>query len=264
MQITGHTRVFGILADPIAQVKTPQMLNALMAERGFDGVLVPFWVAPDGLADLVAGMKACRSLGGLIVTVPHKTAVLALCDEISDVARHIGAANVIRREADGRLVATMYDGAGFLGGLRESGIEPGGRAVYLAGAGGAANAIAFSLAEAGVSRLTIANRTRAKAEDLRERLARVYPDVPVAIGSPDASGHDIVVNATSLGLKLADPLPLDAASLSPGMIVAEIIMDPEITPLLATAREKGCRIHPGWPMLERQRELMAEFLGIGP
>lgn len=261
-EITGLTRVYGILADPIHHVKTPQMLNALMAREGRDGVMVPFQVAPDDLATLVAGLKTMKSLGGFVVTVPHKTAIVDLCDAVSDSARRIGAVNTVRREADGRLIGEMLDGKGFVGGLLAAGIDPKDKSVYLAGAGGAANAIAFAFVEAGISRLTIANRTRAKAEDLAVRLAEAYPAAQVDIGNPDPSGHDIVVNGTSLGLKDGDALPLDTARLSPEQIVAEVIMQPEETALLTAAKAKGCRIHFGKPMLACQLDLMAEFLGM--
>lgn len=263
-EITGRTSIWGILADPIHHVKTPQALNALMDARGVDGVLIPFHVGADGLGTLVAGLKAMRNLKGFVVTVPHKTAIVDLCDDVSEQARAIGAVNTVRREADGRLIGEMLDGAGFVAGLRQGGIEPGGCSVYLAGAGGAANAIAFALAAAGVSRLTIANRTRSKSEDLKQRLAEHYPSVPVEIGTTDPSGHDIVVNATSLGLKEGDTLPLDVTRLTSDQTVAEIIMQPETTALLAAAKERGCRIHYGKPMLACQLELMAEFMRMQP
>ncbi|HQS08195.1 MAG TPA: shikimate dehydrogenase [Xanthobacteraceae bacterium] len=263
-QITGYTRLFGILADPIQQVKTPQALNALMARVGYDGVLVPLHARAEDLAAVVGGLKLLRNLGGLIVTVPHKTAMVDLCDEVSESARLIGAVNTIRRATDGRLVGEMLDGHGFVAGLRQNGIEPEGRSAYLAGAGGAANAIAFALAQAGISRLTIANRTRAKAEDLAGRLAGPFPNLQVDIGTPDPSGHDLVVNATSLGLKEGDPLPLDVACLSADQIVAEIIMQPVTTALLAAAQARGCRIQPGQPMLDCQLALMAKFVGMEP
>jgi shikimate dehydrogenase len=113
-----------------------------------------------------------------------------------------------------------------------------------------------------VSQLTLANRTRAKAEALRERILADYPGFPVTVGGDDPSGHDIVINGTSLGMRPEDAPPLDFARLEPTMIVAEVIMVPEITPLLAAAREKGCQIHLGRPMLDQQIELMADFFGL--
>ena len=263
-EITGRTRVFAILADPIHQVKAPQGLNRIMAERGVDGVMVPLHVAAADLATVLAGLRAVRSFGGAIVTVPHKTAIVPLLDQVSEAAGLVGAVNAVRREPDGRLVGEILDGAGFVAGLRAAGHEPRGRSAYLAGAGGAANAIAFALAEAGVTRLAVHNRTVARVEDLFARLRRLFPALPLSLTGPDPAGHDLVVNATSLGLRPDDPLPLDPAGLTSDQLVAEIIMQPAETPLLAAAAERGCRTQPGLPMLEGQLALMADFLGMHP
>ncbi|MFG1351568.1 shikimate dehydrogenase family protein [Xanthobacter autotrophicus] len=261
-EITGHTRVLGILADPIAHVKAPAGINAIARRRGRDAVMVPFQVAPDRLSAWVASLRDLKSFDGAVVTVPHKVAIVGLCDRVSDRARAIGAANVIRRAADGSLEADMLDGAGFVAGLRGAGIEPRDKAAYLVGAGGAANAIAFALAEAGVARLTLANRTLDKAEDLAARVRAAFPGVLVKVGTADPSGHDLVVNGTSLGMRSGDSFPLDAAWLAPQMVVAEVIMEPAETALLAAARAVGCRVHPGRPMLDHQLELMADYFGL--
>lgn len=260
--ITGHTRVLGILADPIAHVKAPPGINRIAAARGRDAVMVPFQIAPEKLALFLDALRTLKSFDGAIVTVPHKGAVAGLCDAISDRARAMGAVNVIRREDDGRLVGDMLDGAGFLAGLAAAGIEVAGARVYLVGAGGAASALAFAIAAAGAGHLTLANRTRAKAEDLCARILAAHPGASVSVGDADPSGHDIVVNGTSLGMRDGDASPLDTSRLAPPMVVAEVIMVPEITPLLAAARERGCRIHLGKPMLDHQLELMADFLKL--
>lgn len=262
-EITGRTKLMGILADPIHHVKAPQRMNEHLHGLGYDGVLVPMHARPANLAAVVAGLRGLENLAGVVVTVPHKTAVLALCDEASPVTRLIGAANVVRREPDGRLVATMLDGEGFVRGLREAGVQIEGKSAYLAGAGGAANAIGFSLVQAGVSHLTVANRTTARAEDLKRRIASLYPDADVRIGTPNPAGHDLVVNATSLGLAEGDALPLDVSQLESTQLVCEIIMQPAETALLKAARARGCAIHYGAPMLACQIALMAEFLGVG-
>ena len=259
-EITGSTRIMAILADPIHHVKTPQGINRLMRERGIDAVMVPWHVAPEGLADALQGLRGMRNFDGCIVTVPHKTALPGLCDELTPGAARIGAVNVVRRLPDGRLRGGMLDGDGFVAGLRREGIEPRGQSAYLAGAGGAASAIAFALAQAGVSRLTIANRTSAKAQQLIDRLAPDFPAIAFAQGTDDPSGHDLVVNATSLGLREADALPLDVTRLTADQTAAEIIMQPVETRWLAAAREKGCRIQYGAPMLACQIELMAAFM----
>jgi shikimate 5-dehydrogenase len=136
LEIDGTTRIFGIIADPIAQVKTPQAINRLAAEHGGAAVMVPLHVAADGLAAAFAGLRTVKNLGGVVVTVPHKTAALALCDAVSSRARQVDAINAVRREPDGRLVGDMFDGLGFVAGLERAGISVGGLHIYVAGAGG--------------------------------------------------------------------------------------------------------------------------------
>ncbi|KAA0969428.1 shikimate dehydrogenase [Aureimonas fodinaquatilis] len=262
--ITGHTKLYGIVAHPIAHVKTPEEMNNHFASLGYDGVLVPFHVQPENLATFIDTLRRIENFGGLIVTVPHKTAILELCDSVVGDAAAIGAVNTIRRDPDGSLVGAMLDGKGFVRGLEASAIDVRGMKSCLLGAGGAASAIAFALAEAGVNSLRIVNRSAGKAEDLARRVAEHYPNVKASAGAPETASQDLVVNATSLGLRDGDPLPLEDTAFHSGQIVAEAIMEPEVTPILATAREKGALIHFGRPMLRQQIRLMAEHMGVTP
>lgn len=258
--ITGNTRLYAILADPVAQVRTPQVLNDHFEAIGEDAVLVPVHVAPDGLQVVLDGLRRMKNLAGFVATVPHKIAMAGLCDELGPAARVIGSVNTVRRTADGRLVGEMFDGAGFVGGLRAQGHDPAGQRVLLLGAGGAASAIAYALADAGARRVTVANRTRQKAETVVDHVRRALPQADVAVGEADPRGYDVVVNATSLGMRADDPLPVDASLLEPRTLVAEIIMKPELTALLDAARQRGCTIHYGRHMLDCQVELMARFM----
>ena len=262
MNIDGNTRVYAIVADPIAQVKTPQTLNELMRMRGVNGVLVPIHVSAEHLPAWLNGMRAIQNFGGFIGTVPHKQALRHLCDEVSAAAELVGAVNVVRREPDGRMIGDILDGQGFVAGLRGNQIEPEGKRVFIAGAGGAANAIAFALAQAGVAALGIHNRTQAKVQDMIDRLHQLYPELDVRYAPAQPTGYDIAVNATSLGMQPGDALPFDVNSLVPEQVVAEIIMKPEMTALLTQAQARGCQIHFGLPMLVSQASLMAAFMGI--
>lgn len=257
--ITGHTKIYAIISDPVAHVRTPEVFNDFFAQCNSDAVLIPIHVAPEGLKAVLTAFRAMKNLGGFVATVPHKTATAALCDELGDAGRAIGSVNAVRREADGRLIGNMFDGAGFVAGLRSQGHDPAERRTLLVGAGGAAGAIAFALAEAGVASLTIANRTRSKAENVMARVTKFFPDRPISLGAADPTGHDLVINATSLGLKAGDPLPLDTERLVPSMTVAEVIMKPETTPLLAAAKARGCVVHYGRYMLDSQIPLIAGF-----
>ena len=261
--ISGATAVTAILAHPVAHVRTPQMMNAHYDAIGRDAVLVPLHVLPEDLATVLDGLRRMRNLRGFIVTVPHKEAILPLCDALTDAAREVGAVNAVRREADGSLTGGQFDGEGFVAGLREAGHEVAGRAVFLAGAGGAASGIAFAVARHGAARLTIHNRTAAKAEALVARVRAAHPGCDARAGGPDPAGHDVVVNATSLGMQAGDALPLDVGGLAPPMLAAEAIMAPEVTPFLAEAARCGCATHGGKPMLAAQIALLARFMGAG-
>jgi shikimate dehydrogenase len=263
MEISGKTKLYVIVADPIGQVKTPQNINKWIAQAGADAVLVPMHVSPENLASWFAAMRGIKNLGGIVVTVPHKMSIRHLCDQVTPAAEMVGAVNVIRREPDGRMLGDILDGQGFVAGLKQSQIALQSKQVLLCGAGGAANAIAFALAQAGVARLGIYNRTRPKVDEMIARLSPLYPEVKIEAVTSDPTGFDLIVNATSLGMAVGDALPLDAQALLPGQTVAEIIMTPALTPLLEVAQSLGCKIQYGLPMLECQIALMARFMKIG-
>jgi shikimate dehydrogenase len=260
--ISGNTKVYGVIADPIGHVMAPTFFNRLFAERGIDAVLVPFHVPPVALQRAVAGFRALANLGGYAVTNPHKVAMFHLCDEVDVHGTRLQAVNVVRRTEDGRLVGGNYDGAGFILGLRADGHEVRGKRVLMLGAGGAGRAIAFALSEAGVAELAIANRTRANADALVRQVETFFPATPVRLAEPRADGYDIAINTTSVGLAPGDPLPLDVRGLKPSTLVADIIMKPEMTKLLIAARDRGCPIHLGKHMLDSQLALLARHLGI--
>lgn len=263
-RVSGTTRLVGVVADPVAHVQAPQALNDLFVGRGVDAVAIPMHVAPSDLSTFLTGVRGLRNLAGMVITVPHKVSVTGLCDDLTEDAVLAGAANVVRWTAEGRLAGALFDGLGFVAGLVGQGHDPKGRAVLLVGAGGAASAIAVALVRAGVGRLTIANRSRAKAEALADRLRAAYPRADVQAGPAEPADHDIVVNGTSLGLRPDDPLPLDAATLRAGTVVAEVIMQPERTPLLVAAEARGCVIHLGRHMLDAQLSQIADFFIGGP
>jgi shikimate dehydrogenase len=260
--ISGRTRLFGIIADPIHHVRGPTLFNEMFMASGFDAVMVPLHIASADLPTVWRGLRELRNLDGFLVTVPHKSGAAELCDEVDDAASLIGAVNVVRREEDGRMIGAMFDGVGFVAGLRANGCEPAGLNVLLLGAGGAASAIALALITSGIAQLTIANRTASKAEMLAVQLRRAVPHAVIAIGGADPTGHDLVVNATSLGLYVGDPLPIDPALLNKTMTVADIIMNPVETPLLNAALEQGAAVQYGRQMLDHQMPLLARFLGL--
>ncbi|MFB6891365.1 shikimate dehydrogenase family protein [Kitasatospora sp. NPDC056327] len=259
--ISGRTRLYAVLGDPIAQAKAPALLNPLFAASGVDAVLVPVHAPADRLDEVVRGLKAVANLDGLLVTVPHKLAMCGHADELSPAAALLGSTNALRREPDGRWYGDNFDGTGFVRGLAAEGRHPAGQRVALAGAGGAGLAIAAALLTEGAAALTVTDPDQGRVDALLERLGTHWPGRVTAAPGPPAD-TDLAVNATPLGLDPADPLPFDPALLPPGALVADIIMTPAETPLLRAAAALGRATHPGIHMLTRQLPLYRSFFRL--
>lgn len=262
--ISGTTKVCFVVADPVMHLRTPQALNTIWEAGAQDVVTVPAHVSAAQLGDFVAGMRANASVLGAVVTVPHKKSVVELCDELGSNARLVGAVNVIRRTAEGRLIGETFDGLGFVAGLVAQGIEPAGRRVVVLGAGGAASAVAFALLDAGVQSLDVSNRTTRRAVELVGLLQAEHPLSDVGVGLDRISGADLVVNATSAGMGATDESPITSGSFPPGSIAADVVMQSELTPFLAAAAAQGNLTHQGTHMLLGQTRLISEFLLAPP
>lgn len=262
-RISGATRVLFIVADPVIHVRTPQAINGLAERYGRDCVMVPCEVGASDLATVFAALRAMKSFDGAVVTMPHKLAAAELCDDLSVTARAAGGVNAIRRTPQGTLQGDIFDGQGFVAALRADGFDPAGKSVFLAGAGGAACAIAFALSQSGIQRLVIHNRSMDKARQLASMLALKFPESRVSVSAePNPTSADLVVNATTLGRCPQDALPVDVRYLHERMRVADVVMSAEPTPLLQAARTRGCRTQAGQAMLEGQLPLIAAFLGL--
>lgn len=262
MDITGQTRLLAIIGDPVAPLRSPALFNAAFAELGRDAVFVALHVPAGGLAAAWAGLAQIRNLDGLVITMPHKEAVVPLLAALGPTARLTGTVNTARRLPGGGWEGEMFDGEGFRDGLERAGHPPRGASVLQIGCGAAGRAIAFALARTGAARLTLHDAAPGRAQALSEALSRAYPSLSVTTAPPDPANHDIVLNATPLGLHDDDPLPLDPALLSPSQVVADVIPNPEMTKLIAAARALGCPTVTGRAMHEGQARLAAAYLGI--
>ncbi|WP_035792221.1 shikimate dehydrogenase family protein [Kitasatospora mediocidica] len=260
--ISGTTRLYAVLGDPVAQVQSPGMLNPLFARLGIDAVLVPVHVTPADLETVLRGLQHVGNLDGLFVTVPHKAAAARLADRRSRTVDITGTANVLRREADGGWLAENFDGSGFVTGLEQAGHQVRGRRVALAGAGGAGSAIAAALLTAGVDRLAVTDPDGPRLAALVERLAEHWPGQVRAAAQPPLHDSDIAVNASPLGLNPGDPLPFRPDDLAAGGVVADIIMKPRDTPLLRQAAALGFDVHHGIHMLNGQVDAYRAFFGL--
>ena len=262
MPITGAARVFAILGDPIHVVRSPAIWNAELARLGLDAAFVPLEVPAEDFAAAWAGLTRIRNLDGLVLTMPHKQAVVPLLDALGPMARLTGVVNTVRRRAEGGWEGDMFDGEGFVAGQRGAGHDPAGRRILQVGCGGAGRAIAFALARAGAAELNLADAAPGRAGALAAEVAAAFPACRAATGLADPAGYAIVVNATPMGLRPGDPLSIDPGRLNAGQVVADVIPNPEITPLLDAARAKGCDVVTGRAMFEGQAKLAAAYLGI--
>jgi len=244
----------GVLGHPVAENPTCVMQEAAFTALGLPWRYLTIDVPPAALPDAIRGVRAF-GMQGVNLTIPHKVAVLPLLDEVSPDAARIGAVNTVRREGN-RLIGENTDGKGFLRGLREvAGMDPAARNVLLLGAGGAARAIAFELAAAGVGKLAIcnrsANRGAALCDDLKNRAGfearfQLWPGL-CAVG-PEV---DILVNCTSIGLfPEVDQMPaVDLKAARAELLVCDVVPNPAETRFIKTARAQGLKTLTGLPML---------------
>lgn len=243
MGLSAETRLLGVIGHPIGHSLSPRMHNASFAATGLDYLYLPLDVRPEALPAAVAGLGAL-GFRGFNVTMPHKEKILPLLDSVDDAARLSGAVNTVIVEG-GRMLGTNTDGPGFLAACAEAGVGFAGARVLVVGAGGAAAAISAAVLGAGAGHVGLLNRSAWRAEDLRKRLARTYPEVEVSVYPTDeperaARGTGVVVNATYLGMKDEDPPPLPPDCLTDGMAVCDAVYRRGAeTQLVGLARERG-------------------------
>jgi shikimate dehydrogenase len=220
-------------------------------------------VKAEDYRDFLRSIFRLTNIRGALVTMPHKVTTVGLLDECSIAVRVAGSCNAILRRADGTLLGDMFDGAGFTRGLKRKGVELGGATCLVVGAGGVGSAIAASIAAESPGSIALFDTHPRSAESLAARLRQYYPALRVEIRPNDPAGYGLVVNATPLGMKPGDPLPVDPTRLDRKTFVGEVVMKREMTPLLEAAAARGCRFQVGTDMLFEQIPAYLEFFGYG-
>ncbi|MBB4236909.1 shikimate dehydrogenase family protein [Rhizobium esperanzae] len=257
--INGTTKLIAHLGYPTESFKAPLIYNPYFEKTGIDAVVVPMGCRPEDYPTFLKLVFRLSNIHGALITMPHKVSTMALLDETSTNAKVAGACNAVRLGADGRLIGDMFDGEGFVRGVLRKGKKVEGARALVVGAGGVGSAIAASLAQAGVAHLAIFDANATTATALLDRLKTYYPQLQVTIGSLDPAGFDIVVNATPLGMRRGDPLPIDVERISPSTFVGEVVLSREITPFLEAVRARGCAFQVGTDMLFEQIPAYLEF-----
>lgn len=237
------------------------LLNTLFTDAQVDAVCIPLEVGSANLAEFVRGMRFVSNLAGLLITMPHKQSMLDVVDDLHSTTQQIGAINVVRCHPNGRWEGAVFDGLGCVLGMQRQGVSLLGKSVLLVGAGGSGSAIAFAVAAAGARVLTLSDLDPHRSLDLAQRVAK-QGGCAVHAGSADPKGHDIVINATPLGMSSDDPMPIDAERLTSTTVVVDIITRSEPTALLLKAQSHGCQTLDGQPMHVGQALLTLSFLGF--
>ncbi len=265
MTVTGKAMVAGVVGWPVSHSRSPVLHGHWLKRHGIDGAYVPLPVSPE---QLETALRTLPVLGfrGVNVTTPHKTAALAICDEVDALARRVGAVNTICVGADDRLVGSNTDGFGLTENLRlNSHWKPSDGIAVIIGAGGAARAACVALLDSGMPGLRIVNRTGARAKALAGELG----DKAIAVGWDDCAwalaGAALLVNTTSLGMQGQPGLDLPLDALPRDALVNDIVYAPLETPLLAAARAAGNPVVDGLGMLLHQaRPGFEAWFGVPP
>jgi shikimate dehydrogenase len=260
--IDGRTRLIAHVGYPTESFKSSMIYNPFFEKRKINAVVVPMGCKSEDFPAFLKLAFRLTNMHGALITMPHKVTTLGLVDEASVSARIAGACNAVRIDRRGVLIGDMFDGEGFVRGVLNKGRVVAGTQVLIAGCGGVGSAIAASIAKAGAARLGLYDASRQAADGLAQRLKAHYPNLAVSVGSPDPSGCDIVINATPLGMKKDDPLPMNVDLIAATTFVGEVVMKEEITPFLAAVRARGCDYQIGTDMLFEQIPAYLEFFGF--
>jgi len=242
-----------VMGWPVMHSRSPLMHNYWLEQQSLGGGYVPLAIEPGRLEP---ALRALHPLGfaGCNLTIPHKQDAMTIVDEVSDVARRIGAISCVVVREDGTLVGTNNDWLGFLGNLKES--QPGWRGadgpVAVIGAGGGARAVCHAMLEEGAPEVRLINRTQARAQGIADEFGGPIRVVPWAERHEALEGVALAVNATSQGMIGMEPLDLRLDRLSSSAIAADIIYTPLETPFLAEARGRGNATVNGLGMLLHQ------------
>ena len=260
--INGNTELIAHIGYPTHTFKSPMIYNPYFEETGINAVVVPMGCKSENYPNFLKSVFTLENIRGALITMPHKVSTVGLLDEVTATVRVAGACNAVKRLPDGRLVGDMFDGAGFVRGAQRKGFDPAAKRVLVVGTGGVGCAIAASLAGAGISAISLFDVNAEGCDALAQRLKAHYPQIEVVTGSNDPAGHDLVVNATPMGMNEGDPLPMDVSRLSPDTFVGEVVMKAETTAFLAAAQARGCPTQVGTDMLYEQIPAYLEYFGL--
>jgi shikimate dehydrogenase len=262
MIINGNTELIAHIGFPTHAFKAPMIYNPWFEKAGVNAVVVPMGCRDTDYAGFLRAVFSLANIRGALITMPHKVPTIDLLDEVLPTAAIAGACNAVRLGPNGQLQGEMFDGEGFVRGVRRKGFVPEGARALVVGCGGVGSAIAASLAAAGVGAIALFDARADSAAGLAQRLRDHYPLLEVTTGSNDPAGFDLVVNGTPMGMNEGDPLPVDVSRIAPDTFVGEVVMKHEMTAFLKAVQARGCRFQVGSDMLFEMIPAYLEFFDL--
>jgi len=262
MNIDGNTELIAHIGYPTHSFKSPLIYNPYFEKEGLNALVVPMSCQAADYPVFLKSVFNLTNIRGALITMPHKVTTVSLLDEVTPTVKVAGACNAVKRDDKGRLVGDMFDGAGFVRGVQRKGFDLQGKRVLVVGSGGVGSAIAASLAAENIAAISLFDVNAPACDGLAERLQAEYPQIRVKLGSNDPEGHDLVVNATPMGMTEGDPLPMDVSRIAPETFVGEVVMRKEFTAFLQAAKKRGCQVQVGSDMLFEQIPAYLEYFGF--
>ena len=262
MNIDGNTELIAHIGFPTHSFKSPLIYNPYFENEGINALVVPMGCQAEHYPAFLKSVFQLTNIRGALITMPHKVTTVGLLEEVTATVKVAGACNAVKLDAQGRLVGDMFDGAGFVRGVQRKGFDLSAKRVLVVGSGGVGSAIAASLAAEKIKAISLFDVNTASCEGLAQRLKQEYPHIEVQTGSNDPDGHDLVVNATPMGMNEGDPLPMDVSRIAPETFVGEVVMRTEMTAFLQAAKNRGCKVQVGSDMLFEQIPAYLEYFGL--
>ena len=257
--VNGKTRVYGIVGDPIEQVRSPEMVTWEMQKRDHNAVLIPMHIAQDEFDTVMPHIMRMRNLDGLIFTIPFKAQAIALAKSLGPQAAQIGAINALKKHNNGAWSGEIFDGIGCVEAFRQKGITLQDKRLQLIGLGGAGSAICVALAYEKPKLLRLFDIHPQTTERMAKMVNSISPQTVVEVGLPHAEGIDILLNASPVGMLSDARLPLAVEQFKKELIVFDAIVMPENTPLLSLAQDCGCQVVRGREMMLGQISKIVDY-----
>ena len=257
--VNGKTRVYGIVGDPIEQVRSPEMVTWEMQKRDHNAVLIPMHIARDEFDTVMPQIMRMRNLDGLIFTIPFKAQAIALAKTLGPQASQIGAINALKKHSNGAWSGEIFDGIGCVEAFKQRGITLQDKRLQLIGLGGAGSAICVALAYEKPKLLRLFDINAQTTERMAKMVNTISPQTVVEVGLPLAEGIDILLNASPVGMLNDARLPLAVQQFKKELIVFDAIVMPENTPLLTLAQDCGCQVVRGREMMLGQISKIVDY-----